>query len=141
MGRAKELAASLLLAAGFGLVFAGLCAALGFTLGGMLASVALIVGLVYAGATWFRAPATAAAALAAVYDQQLEIAPGLSLLSRYPESLRAELKMHCLAALSGDRVRFTLDGRPFQALPVLDADGVVRYGLLVEGSAALASTL
>jgi hypothetical protein len=39
------------------------------------------------------------------------------------------------AALAGERTRFSIEGRAFQVLPVVDVDGMVRYGVLIEGAA------
>lgn len=139
MARAKHLAASILLAAGIVLVFTGLSSALGFTVTGMLASVAVIAGLLYAGGTWFgaaAAPAPTAPGGALVFDHRLELTGGTLLLAAFPEPLRPELRARCLAALAGERTRFVLDGRVFQALPVVDADGAVIYAVLIEGTAA-----
>lgn len=137
MVRAKHLAASILLAGGIVLVFAGLSSALGFTPAGMLASVAAIAGLLYAGGVWFGAPAPAASrGSALVFDHRLELTTGASLLTAFPEPLRAEIRARCLAALAGERTRFTIRDRAFQVLPVVDADGVVAYGVLIEGAAA-----
>ena len=53
MPTAKRVVSAVLLACGIILVFAGLSAALGFTALGILASVAAIAALLYAGAVWF----------------------------------------------------------------------------------------
>lgn len=136
MARAKHLAASLLLAAGIVLVFGGLSSALGFTVSGVLASVAAIAGLLYAGGIWFGAPAPAASAGALTFDQRLELTTGGPVLLRFPEPLRAEIRVRCLAALAGERSRFTIEGRAFQVLPVVDVDGMVRFAVLIEGASA-----
>lgn len=134
MPRAKHLVASVLLAAGIVLVFAGLSSALGFTVSGMVASVAVIAGLLYAGGIWFGAPARTAPSGALMFDQRLELTTGGPVLAQFPEPLRAEIRVRCLAALAGERARFTIDGRAFQVLPVVDVDGMVRFGVLVEGA-------
>jgi hypothetical protein len=53
--RTKRLISSLLMAAGIVLVFYGFNSALGFTVIGMIASVAAIVSLLYAGGVLFGA--------------------------------------------------------------------------------------
>jgi hypothetical protein len=136
MARAKHLAASVLLAAGIVLVFAGLSSALGFTVSGMVASVAVIAGLLYAGGIWFGGPAPAAPTGARLFDQRLEQTTGGPVLLQFPEPLRAEIRARCLAALAGERARFTIDDRAFQVLPVVDVDGMVRFGVLIEGAPA-----
>jgi hypothetical protein len=135
MARAKQLAASVLFAAGIVLVFGGLSSALGFTVSGVLASVAAIAGLLYAGGIWFGAPARAAPSGAQMFDQRLELTTGGPVLLQFPESLRAEIRVRCLAALAGERARFSLEGRTFQVLPIVDVEGVVVYGVLIEGAA------
>lgn len=137
MVRARHLAASLLLAVGIVLVFTGLTAALGFTGSGLLASVAAVAGLLYAGAIWFGGPAPAAAPGAVLmFDHRLDLMSGGSLLTLFPERVRGDLRGHCLAALAGERARVTVDGRAFQVLPVVDGEGEVLYGVLIESVAA-----
>ena len=86
---------------GIMLVFTGLSAALGFTVIGILASVAAIAALLYAGAVWFgEAPVTPIPAGAdetlIVFDRSLRVAaggaPGVSVLARFPELLRPEIE-------------------------------------------------
>lgn len=138
MARTKHLTASVLLAAGIVLVFTGLSSALGFTVSGMLASVAAIAGLLYAGGIWFGASAkrVPAGADALMFDHRLTLTTGTSLLLQFPEPLHAEIQARCLAALAGERTRFTAGARVFQVLPVVDADGVVAYGVLIEETPA-----
>ena len=141
MARAKHLAASVLLAAGIVLVFGGLSSALGFTVTGTLASVAAIAGLLYAGGIWFGAPASAAPGGALIFDHRLELTTGGPVLMQFPKALRAGLQVRCAAALAGERARFTLEGRIFQVLPVIDADGLVVYAVLIEGVPAAQLTV
>lgn len=137
MARANHVAASILLAAGIVLVFAGLSSALGFTAFGMLASVAVIAGLLYAGGTWFGASAPAAPRQNAVlFDHALQLPTGTGLLAEFPEELRGEIRVRCQVALAGEHTRFTIQDRVFQVAPVAGADGVVIYGVLIEGAAA-----
>ena len=140
-----RLLSSLLLAAGMVLVFAGLSSALGFTLPGMAASVAVIAGLLYAGAVWFGAPPMMPAAdggTVVVFDRHLRAVagalPGTSIVARYPEAVRADIERHCRAALAGESSHFTcqIDGArvTFEAAPVLSANGLVLFGVLVSGA-------
>jgi hypothetical protein len=68
MLRRKRFLSSLLMTAGIGLVFYGLNSALGFTVPGMLASVAAIASLLYAGGALFG-EVTHAARSEAVHPQ------------------------------------------------------------------------
>lgn len=142
----KRLASSALLLAGVALVFAGLSAALGFSAGGMIAASAVIAALLYAGAVWSRKDAPAAGPVhpinqALVFDGTLRLVSAAgssgSLLTRFPESLRPEIEMRCLAALSGRSTRFTCEHGServvFDAVPVRDNDGTIVYGMLLCG--------
>jgi hypothetical protein len=146
MGEMKRPASSILLAGGLFLVFVGLSAALGFGTGGMLASIAVIVALLYAGGLWLgSAPATLAAAGAEtviVFDRSLRVAagaaPGTPILSRFPEALRPEIEMRCRLALKGEHTHFECEHAgtriSFDISPVQSIQGVVLYGVLVAGS-------
>jgi hypothetical protein len=130
------------LAAGVLLVLLGLIAALGFTPAGMLASVAMMTALLYAGAVWFRQPlppVIPAATPVVVFDRDCRAvtgpAAGQFLPTLYPEMLRPEIERRCRTALAGAGVRFFClqNGRSvvFDALPVRNAEGIVVYGLLL----------
>jgi hypothetical protein len=146
MARVKRLASSLLLAVGIVLVFAGLNAALGFSLGGMIASVAAIATLLYAGAVWFGPPpptlAPAGGELVIVFDRSLHIVagatPGAPLLHQFPAAMRDAVEPHCRAALAGDHSHFACEfgGRhmEFEVAPVQMMGGAVLYGVLIAGS-------
>ncbi len=146
MDPVKRHASSLLLASGIAVVFAGLSAALGFTAGGMIASVAAIASLLYAGGLWFgSAPATLAVAGAdtvIVFDRSLRItaggAPGASLLLRFPEPLRPEIEMRCHLALRGEHTHFDCEHGgarlSFDIAPIQSVSGTVLYGVLIAGS-------
>ncbi len=143
---AKRVLAALLLASGIVLVFAGLSAALGFTAVGMLASVAAITALLYAGAVWFGGAPVAFAAAGAetimVFDRSLRVAaggaPGVSILSQFPQRLRPEIEMHCRAALRGEHSHFDCEHAgarmSFDIAPVQTVHGVVMFGVLISGS-------
>lgn len=146
MARVKRLASSLLLATGIVLVFAGLSAALGSTVAGMVASVAAIATLLYAGAVWFgpAPPALAppGAETVIVFDRSLHIAagatPGAPLLNQFPASMRDAVEARCRAALDGQHSHFTCEmaGRQVavEVAPIQTMGGAVLYGVLIAGS-------
>ena len=156
----KRLTSSGLLGLGVVLVFFGLNAALGFTPGGALASLAVIGALLYSGAVWFapptpahgktsasQAPASAAEFMAPiVFDRDGRVvsgaACGQALAAQFPETLRAEVNQRCGSALAGVAGRVVGDhnGRPvtFEFLPVRSSNGAVVYGLLVIDNAIAA---
>ncbi|OFW04564.1 MAG: hypothetical protein A3H96_09245 [Acidobacteria bacterium RIFCSPLOWO2_02_FULL_67_36] len=146
MGSAKRLASSLLLASGIVLVLMGLSTALGFTAVGMVTSVTVIAALLYAGGLWLggtpRVAAPAGAEKVLVFDRGLRIAagaaPGASLLTQFPESMRAEIETHCRAALRGQHSHFTCEhaGKRvlFDVAPIQSVAGLVLYGVLITGS-------
>jgi hypothetical protein len=146
MARVTRLASSLLLAAGIVLVFVGLTAALGFTVGAMVASVAAIATLLYAGTVWFG-PAPPAlmpsgAETVIVFDRSLHLVagatPGTSLLSQFPAALRETVEAHCRAALAGEHSHFSCEigGRhlTFDVAPIQTIAGAVLYGVLITGA-------
>jgi hypothetical protein len=144
MAPLKRLVASVLLGCGVLLVFTGFSSALGFTPLGIVASLAAIATLMYAGAAWFpAAPASAPIREPLlVFDRHCRIvggpAAGEALASRFPEILRPEIERRCAAALNGTSARFPClqNGRMviYDALPVRAADGEVVYGILLTGS-------
>jgi hypothetical protein len=150
----KRLASSGLLGLGVLLVFFGLTAALGFTPGGAIASLAVIGALVYSGAVWFAQPDPPDARASAVprvaeltgpivFDRDGRVVSGAgsgrALSAQFPETLRVEVNQRCAAALAGvaGRVAGDCDGRPvtFEFLPVRSSNGSVVYGLLVTSEA------
>ena len=153
MARVKRLVSSLLLATLIVLVFAGLSGALGFSVAGMVASVAAIATLLYAGAVWLAPPpptlAPSGSETVIVFDRSLHIAagatPGTPLLSQFPAALRAEIEAHCRAALRGEHSHFVCEmgGRrvAFDVGPVQTIAGVVLYGVLITGSGARVEAL
>ena len=153
MTRLRQLASSLLLAAGLVLVFGGISAALGFSIPGMIASVAAIGALLYAGGIWFAAPRPAmrpdSADAIIVFDRALRVAAGAPfgapLLAEFPAPLHAEITARCQAALRGERAHFSCehDGRrlSFDAAPVPMADGTVSYGVLICSRGISATTV
>jgi hypothetical protein len=138
--------AAALLAVGVLLVFAGLNAALGPSILGVVSSLAVIAALLYAGAVWFGAPPAPAMVPApplVVFDHERRIvsggAVGQPLAVQFPEILRPEIERRCAAALAGTSGRFHClhNGRLvlFDALPVRAADGTIRYGILLTTAA------
>ena len=157
MAPLKRLLSSVLLAGGVGLVLIGFSAALGFTAAGVIASVAAVAALLYAGATWFggrvpvRARRAAVTAPVVVFDCEYRIVggplAGERVSSRYPEPLRPEIDRHCAAALAGTSARFACvhagQTFAFDTVPVRSADGRIVYGILLTTdsvAAAMAAT-
>lgn len=147
MADSKGLVSSTLLVAGVVLVFAGLATALGFTIGGTIASLAAIVTLLYAGAVWFGQATTSPgrsgpAGLVIVFDRALSVVCGAGrgtpLVLQFPEILRADIELHCVAALAGQSTRFTCDDGVsrlgFDAAPVRVQDGSIVYGILLSAA-------
>jgi len=138
----RRFASSALLACGVLFVFLGLSAALGFTVSGFTASLAVIAALVYSGAVWFAPQLPSAAAgltMPMVFDGEGRIAGGprhgepLSL--QFPRGLRNEVERCRSAAFAGTAARFSGDfhGRAvaFECVPVRRGDGSIVYGILV----------
>ena len=148
MARVKRLASSLLLATLIVLVFAGLSGALGFSVTGMVASVAAIATLLYVGTVWLAPPpptvAPSGSETVIVFDRSLHIAagatPGTPLLSQFPAALRDEVEAHCRAALRGEHSHFVCEvgGRrvAFDVGPVQTTAGAVLYGVLITDAGA-----
>lgn len=143
----KNAASLLLLLAGVALTFLGLSSALGFTPAGMLASVAAIAALLYAGGVWFGRPAVPALAdrgAIIVFDRSLSVASGPAsgsqIAAQFPPAIRSTVDSHCLSALMGEASHFVCDDGAarfvLDAAPVRDAAGVVIFGVLIPGSAA-----
>jgi hypothetical protein len=128
-----------LLGGGVLLVWAGLTSALGFTTSGIVASVAAIAALLYAGGVWFGG--TPRADLSVVlFTADLRVAAGplagRAVVDLFPTAMRKDLESRCRAALSGQPQRFAdAAGQAFEAAPVRSADGAVVYGVLIAGAA------
>jgi hypothetical protein len=140
MARSHRIASSALLVSGVILVFAGYTAALGLSLVGAVASLTAVIGLLYAGAVWFRAQAPSVEAL--VFDQRLILAggdaKGRALTDLFPPPLRADIEQYCRAALAGHSARFSCaadpDRRSFAVAPIRTADGLVLHAILMWGA-------
>jgi hypothetical protein len=142
----KRVVSAVLLGLGVLLVFLGMSSALRFTPGGLVASVATIAALLYAGAMWFAPlprPAAMTAAMPIVFDRNRLMvtgpAPGQTVAAGFSEDVRAELEQRCTAALNGVPGRFVAVYRgrttSFEVVPERSADGVVVYGMLVSADA------
>jgi len=146
----KRALSSILLAAGIVTILVGLIAALGFTTGGIVTSVALVAALLYAGGLWFGGSTERIAApgadLVIVFDRSLKItagpAPGSSVMMQFPEPLRPEVEMRCRLALRGEHTHFECEHAgarlAFDIGPVQSIQGVVMYGVLISGSGIVA---
>ncbi len=147
MADSNGLVSSTLLIAGVVLVFAGLTTALGVTIGGTVASLAAIVTLLYAGAVWFGQARSSPgrsdpAGLVIVFDRALSVVCGAGrgtpLVLQFPGTLRADIEMHCVAALAGQSSRFTCDDGvsrlDFDAAPVRFQNGSIVYGILLSAA-------
>jgi hypothetical protein len=134
----QRVGSSVLLAGGVILVFAGLASALAFSVSSMITIAAAIVALLYAGGVWFgRVPRDAAAVV--LFTPQLTVAAGplagQALADLFPIPLRKEIDEQCRAALAGESRRFSPVGAgTFEAVPVRSADGLIVYGILIQGT-------
>ncbi len=142
MAELNRVASSVLFASGIGLVLIGLSAALGFTIPGIVASVAAVAALLYAGGVWFGDRAAIVAPSVLVFDRDLKVIggphAGQPLVSRFPMPMRAEIAHHCASAVAGQSSRFTChDGaaqRVFDAAPIITGRPSDISGVLVEGA-------
>lgn len=144
MAMMNRTASSVLFALGIALVLIGLTTALGFTVAGIIASIAAVGALLYAGGLWFgetkRFPPSVL-----VFNHELRIAGGARsgkpVSSQFPPSMRTAIERHCAAAVDGRHSRFTCDDRgrqrTFDAAPVLGGGGDEIAGVLVERAAAV----
>ena len=143
MAPMNRAASWLLFTTGITLVVVGISAALGFSLSGILVSIAAVASLLYAGSIWLgERPAAAPSVI--VFDRQLRITggphAGQPIASQFPPAMRDEIERRCGAAVTGQHSRFTChDGaheRIFDAAPVLSERPTEISGVLVEGAAA-----
>ena len=144
MARLNRVASSVLFACGIALVLLGLSAALGFTVPGMVASVAAVAALLYAGGVWFGDRASVIAPSVLVFDRDLTVIggryAGQMVTARFPEPMRVEIARRCAAAVAGEPSRFVCrDGtteRVFDAAPIVTGRPSEIFGVIVEGTAA-----
>ena len=133
-----SLLSTALMMSGVALVLFGFSTALGSTVSGVIASMAAIVALLYAGAVWFGAGASWSSPLI-VFDRDGRIVSGAEkgrpVASLFPEMIRPEIEQRSTAALAGTSVRFAClyNGQAIllDALPVRSADGTIVYGILL----------
>ena len=144
MARLNLVASSVLFASGIALVLIGLSAALGFTVPGVVASVAAVAALLYAGGVWFGDRASVAAPSVFVFDRALRVIggpfAGQPVSAGFPMPMRDEIARRCAAAAAGQPSRFTCrDGsseRVFDAAPILTGCVSEICGVIVEGAPA-----
>jgi hypothetical protein len=142
----KRAFSSILFAAGIVSILAGLTAAFGLTVGGLVTSIAVIAVLLYAGGLWLGGASASIVAAGAdvviVFDRSLKItagpAPGSSVMTQFPDALRPEIEMRCRVALRGEHTHFECEHAgarlAFDIAPVQSIQGVVLYGVLISGS-------
>jgi hypothetical protein len=147
MTAVPSLVSTALMMSGVAFVLFGFSTALGSTVSGVIASVAAIVALLYAGAVWFGAGASPRRAnLPApwsspliVFDRDGRIVSGAEkgqpVASLFPAMIRPEIEQRSTAALAGTSARFAClyNGQAIllDALPVRSADGTIVYGILL----------
>lgn len=132
MPQVRRLVSSVLLAGGTCLVFAGINAALGFSLPGMAASVAAVAGLLYAGAIWFGDARVAPSEKVLIFDHALRLTSGAPLLANFPEGQRDEVRAKATATLAGARASMIVGGRTLSLVPLVSDGGAVLYGAVVD---------
>ena len=148
MAPMNRAASWLLFTTGIALVVVGLSAALGFTVAGVVASIAAVAALLYAGSVWLGDRPVAAPSVI-VFDRQLRITggphAGQPLGSQFPPAMRDEIERRCAAAIAGHHSRFACrDGageRIFDAAPVLSDRPAEITAVLVEGAPATTATI
>ena len=142
-----SLLSTALMMSGVAFVLFGFSTALGSTAAGVIASVAAIGALLYAGAVWFGAGAARPrpdlsaswSSPLIVFDRDGRIVSGAEkgrpVASLFPEMIRPEIEQRSTAALAGTSVRFAClyNGQAIllDALPVRSADGTIVYGILL----------
>jgi hypothetical protein len=139
----KRILSRVLFVAGVTFVFAGMSAALGFTVAGVAASVAAIGTLLYAGGVWFAAR-DLPQDCAIVFDRALRVtcgpSVGTAVAAHFPRTLRQEVEARCGAAMGGQSTYFSCEHHgvsvTFHAAPIRGADGTILYGVLLTGAAA-----
>jgi hypothetical protein len=141
MAQRHQIVATVLLLAGVGLVFAGMSSALNFSLPGIVATLATIAGLLYAGGVWFGNVAPGDPSVL-IFDRRLIIVsgghPGRPIGDLFPLSVRRDVEQRCRDAFDGRSTRFSTPGdadrRRFEVAPIRTADGFIAYGILLSGA-------
>lgn len=141
MAQRHRIVSTVLLLAGVGLVFAGMSSALSFSLPGIIATLATIAGLLYAGGVWFGNVAPGDPSVV-IFDRRLIIVsggqPGRPIGDLFPLSVRRDVEQRCRDAFDGRSTRFSIPGdaerRRFEVAPIRIANGLVAYGILLSGA-------
>jgi hypothetical protein len=142
MSRVKEILSIALLVAGVTLVFVGVTRSVGFSLAGIIASLAAVVALLYSGAVFFGAslaPHTEKRDTIFVFDRTIRLVGGAHQGMPIRAVLRGiaegDLESRCSAVFSGktDRFAYTAATPPMHVdiVPVRDVDGVVVLGMVI----------
>lgn len=138
---AHRVASTVLLAGGVLLIFGGMSSTLGFSTSGIVASLAAVAALLYAGGVWFGATPNADASIV-VFTRELLVAGGALNGRRVTElfdaGMRSDIESACRDAIDGRPARFSTGRgsmrRTFEAGCVRGADGLVIYGVLLSGA-------
>jgi hypothetical protein len=141
MAQRHQIVSTVLLLAGVGLVFAGMSSALNFSLPGIIATVATIAGLLYAGGVWFGS-VTSGKPSVLIFDHHLIIVSGIHtgrpVGDVFSSGVRRDVEHRCREAFDGRSTRFSIsaddDRRRFEVAPIRTADGLVAYGILLSGA-------
>ncbi len=138
MAQRHQFLSTALLMMGVGLVFAGMTSAMHFTPAGIVATVATIAGLLYAGGVWFGGAATGDPSIV-IFDRRLMSVsgshPGRPVSDMFPLHVRREVEQRCRDAFDGRSTRFSMtDGGPFEVAPIRTANGLIAYGILLSGA-------
>jgi len=141
--QSHRVGSTVLLAGGVFLVFGGISSALGFSTSGIVASLAAVAALLYAGGVWFGAAPHADPSIV-VFTSELTVAGGLlsgrPVADLFEDGMRGDIESACRDALDGRPSRFSSGKgsarRAFEAAPVRGADGLVIYGVLLSGAGA-----
>jgi hypothetical protein len=139
MSRLKEGLSIGLLVAGVTLVFVGVTRSVGFSLTGIIASLAAVVALLYSGAVFFGASPAAHSGqrdTIFVFDRTFRLVSGTHKGLPIRAVLSGEdVESRCSAVFTGKSDRFAYGGtsHPMQVdvVPVRDADGTVVFGMLI----------
>jgi hypothetical protein len=115
--------------------------ALNFSLPGIIATLATIAGLLYAGGVWFGGAMPGEPSVL-IFDRHLIIVSGAyaarPIGDLFPLGVRRDVEQRCREAFDGRSTRFSIPGdadrRRFEVAPIRTADGLVAYGILLSGA-------
>ena len=141
MAQRHQIVSRVFLLAGVGLVFAGMTSALNFSVPGIIATIATIAGLLYAGAVWFGSAARGEPSVL-IFDRHLIIVSGAHsgrpVGDLFSLTVRRDVEQSCREAFDGRSTRLSIPGdddrRRFEVAPIRTADGLVAYGILLAGA-------